>query len=711
MMGLALAVLIGTTDVMTALEPRSDRIGVESHSASTTYAVAFDAFLWSRFTGWPAGLYQRAGLWLVLGLSLVLAVKVLLRWMIAIHAAESRERRAITYNFRTRLPVRATIWWRYRGLETLLAAELEWDGERFETSPTEDFVRWAKPNHLHTASLLLSDEGALEAAHAVEFHVRLWMPLVRKLKWSGEIQFATLDRTPVAAPISLSPVAVPSRDHEGIPERGLGRMPTAQSALPRQVVQGTASERDLVSIAAEFINSEFPDRMLLRQRLAEKGISPEFYSPARVQDSANCMFTRYWFKLDTQAGGWLWAESDEAFIAVPFDRSQLNAETMRHYLSSLYQGFGSGFDRRTHLQIESACWLARGREPDEYVVVKPGRFAGDQASKTNAILSPQRGSNDGKEERRREKERDATIVRIEARVDSLEAKLDRLAQDGESKDGSRRLILAVQDELRDVKNSTERELQDFRARLGRLEEEITSLKAARAKDKAPAYSREEAPRERSPAVQDGQAFRTDLPIRTPTTPSPGPPDVTLPLTRSSVPAPEPAPWAPPSEPAKFSSPSIPDGWKPIVAEKGLAAGVDDYLETLQRAYKRLGRLHVGMVKIVHLVESGDHGVYGVHTEDRLETDNGQLVARCAEKPTFRTPPKQFFLALAAPGQESIWILCPPGTYSSLGFDYPTLIDSVPASSFTIAAIVTPARLDRKDTALYRIAARMNVKFS
>lgn len=674
--------------------------GMISAAAS---AAAVDVSLWNRLTGSPLGLYERAGLWLVLGLSLILAAKILLRWLVAVYATANNERRTITYKFSAHLPVRVTIWWRCKSVDSQLAAILEWDGEKFETRPNESFVRWARPNRLHKASLLLPEEQELDAAQGVKLHVKLWIPLVRRLKWSGEFQLDYIDQTTVAAPISLSPVAVASRDDQGTLEPEQSKAPTPPPPVARQAVKRASSERDLVSIAAEFINSDFPDRSLLRQQLADEGMSPEFYSPTRVQDSANCMFTRFWFKPDAQAGGWLWAETDGAFIAVPFDRSQLTAETMRHYLSSLYQGLGSGFDRRTPLRMQSACWLARGREPNEYVVIKPGQFAGDRAPQASVALSRHGAPNDEKEQRRREGEKDAAVTRIEARLDSFEAKIARLEQGWESDDVGRREIEAVQEELRNVKRSTERDLSDFRARLAHFEDEITSVKTVRIKDEAPAYPHEATPRERLPD-QDGRlAFRTDLAV--------GPADFTPPVPRSSMLVPEPNRGVPASEPAKFSSPSIPAGWKPFVAEGGLAVGIDDYLETLQRAYERLGRSHVGMVKIVHLLESDDHGVYGVHTEDWLDIENDQLVARCAHKPTFRTPPKQFFIALAEPPLESLWILCPPGSYSSLGFDYPTLIDNVPASSFTIAKIITPARLDRRDTALYRVAARMNVTFS
>lgn len=702
MVGLALAMFLVAANVASSLEPRADHVDVESHSVSAPAAGSSDPTLWVRLTGEPLGQYERACLWIALGLTFVLALKVLHRRMIAVYDSVTKERRAITYNFKTRLPVRATIWWRYKGVDTLLTPELEWDGKRFKTQPKENFVRWAKPNRLHAASLVLCDKGALDASHFVEFHVSLWIPLARKLKWSDELQFDTLDRTsPVGASLPL-PDAASSEHGDEVTWESASRETPVPPRFARPNVQGTADEGDLVFIANEFINSEIPDRVLLRQRLAEKGVSLDFYSPTRVQDSANCIFTRHWFKPDAHAGGWLWAETDSSFMAVPFDRSQLTAETMRHYLSSLYQGLGSGFDAQTRLYIESACWLVRGREPDEFVIVKPGQFAGHRASKTAAPLSPPRATKDGREERRRKNESDAVGARFQERLDSFESQLGRLAERGKSDDGSRRQVEAVQDELRDFINRTERELNDFRMRLVRLEGDFSSLKAARDNDKARPHARAGASREDLQALQLGRpAFGAD---------SAEPPDLEPIVPRFSPPA-QPNPSAPPSESARFSSLNMPADWKPFVAAAGSGGGVDDYLDTLQRAYERLSCLHRGVAKIVHLVESGDHGVYAVHMDDRLEIESGQLVARCAEKPGFRTPSKQFFLALAEAGQESLWILCPPGAYSSLGFDYPTLIDNVPASSFTIASIVRPARLDRKDSVLYRIAVRMNVTFS
>jgi hypothetical protein len=609
-------------------------------------------------------------------------------------ASIDRKKLVLRYEFIAPLPRQVALSWQYKNRSRYLTPLIEWDDERFVKNPGEEVQVTAARNVRHAASLVLTDAATVNAVHAVAFvvSVRLWRfpARVKTLELEFDSRIPSEQAEKIGPPVESAPL-----------------FPTGPQLEPGELDQAPANnsqiglgrygepEAAMIAIANEFIGGALVDHSVLRRRLAESGLEIAIYSAFRVQDSANCVFTRHWFRPDEHAGAWLWFEDRGQYLAVPFDRSQLKAETMRHFLASMYEGVGARFAQQADATIESACRLARAREDDEYQVVRQGRFSTTDGRSVSQQLTARIWTEHAATSPSRLDDNEPVQAGdLLARVEALEGQFVRFEARSQA-EGMTDEVEDLRRALRDISQRIERQLAvsaGFDARLARLEGKPVAPVAAAVDTQLP--------------ISEG-----DLASHQPSIPAAEPAADERPadMTEDRIPD----SWAI-SAPRVSATPQLPSWWKTtLVRVRAIDHAAGDYLSILKLSLSRLAKIASASaqdVQTIHLVENDKEGIYDAHMNDEIVVDGTLLVGRCMEKPDARVPSCQFFIGWREPVSESLWIVCPPSKYPAIGFSYSTLIRDAPRGEFVIESVKTPARLDPTPDHRYKITTQMEVTF-
>ncbi|MGZ5462288.1 MAG: Ig-like domain-containing protein [Thermoanaerobaculia bacterium] len=475
---------------------------------------------------------------------------------------------------------------------------------------------------------------------------------------------------------------------------------------PQSFLQDDARvERAVIDVVNEVIRPDGVDRARLRALLRDRGVRATIATPFKVPESAHAVFRKYWFEPDDRAGAWLWVpvNGDSQFIVIPFDLRSFSRSSMLSYLASFYEGAIDEQESvaQAAVRFTSAARVIRGEE-DSYRVVRRGALTGATLRTVEAAADDYPSDN-------------LRLQRLEGRVESIQNALQSIeagsplpTSGGDAHGGEMRQL---KKQFGDAFRSMEHRMDGVEQQLGQVRSSLDSLgrhiEATENSEKA------------APPQNQGSKPHGDRDEMA------GEQRATWPL-RS-----EPEPWITESAPHAFefapapivrseeviALSALPAGWEERLSRARSAASFIEssaYARALQGAFEELrplGSRDVAVV-MVHLLPAvrGADIFYEVHFNEAVLDENGPIAFRCMDNPSARTPSQQFFIAFNE-RDERVSIVCPPGEYSPVSFDFAPLIQDVPAAPFTIEEVKQPARLERTAEGRYRVVARMSVSIA